>query len=42
MFAETSPAFAPWHVLPANFKWYARVKVLKTVCDSLGSALGVR
>jgi polyphosphate kinase 2 (PPK2 family) len=42
MFAGTSPDFAPWQVIPANFKWYARVKVLRTVCDSAGSALGVK
>ncbi|MFZ4483019.1 MAG: polyphosphate kinase 2 family protein [Chthoniobacterales bacterium] len=41
MFAETSPAFAPWQVIPANYKWYARVKVLKTVGDSLEAGLGV-
>jgi polyphosphate kinase 2 (PPK2 family) len=42
MFAGTSPDFAPWQVIPANFKWYARVKVLRTVCDRAESALGVR
>ena len=42
MFAGTSPDFAPWQVIPANFKWYARVKVLRTVCDRVGSALGVK
>jgi PPK2 family polyphosphate:nucleotide phosphotransferase len=41
MFAYTSPDFAPWHVVPANYKWYARVKVLKTVADRLSEALGV-
>ena len=41
MFTHTSPDFAPWHVFPANYKWYARVKVLKTVADRLSEALGV-
>ena len=41
MFAYTSPDFAPWHVVPANYKWYARVKVLKTVADGLSEALGM-
>ena len=41
MFAYTSLDFAPWHVVPANYKWYARVKVLKTVADRLSEALGV-
>lgn len=39
MFVRTSPQFAPWHVIPANFKWYARAKVLRTVCDRLAEAL---
>lgn len=39
MFAKTSQSFAPWQVVPANYKWYARVKVLKTVCDRLGAEL---
>jgi polyphosphate kinase 2 (PPK2 family) len=42
MFARTSPDFAPWQVIPANYKWYARVKVLRTVCDRVGAALGVK
>ena len=40
MFVHTSPEFAPWDVIPANYKWYSRVKVLKTVCDRIASALG--
>ncbi|MBE2180118.1 MAG: UDP-galactose-lipid carrier transferase [Chthoniobacterales bacterium] len=39
MFDKTSPKFAPWHVIPANFKWYTRVKVLQTVCDRLSAEL---
>jgi len=42
MFAKTSPEFAPWQVIPANFKWYARVKSLDTVCKRVGAALGVK
>jgi polyphosphate kinase 2 (PPK2 family) len=42
MFAKTSPDFAPWQVIPANFKWSARVKILRTVCDRMGQALGVK
>src|SRR6202011_5377222 len=30
MFEETSSAYAPWSVIAANFKWYARLKALKT------------
>lgn len=39
MFKRTSPRTAPWQVIPANYKWFARVKVLKTVCDRLAAAL---
>ena len=42
MFVKTSPEFAPWQIVPANFKWYARVKALDTVCKRLGAALGVK
>jgi polyphosphate kinase 2 len=39
MFEKTSTPEAPWMVIPANFKWYARVKTLKTVCDRISRAL---
>lgn len=39
MFEKTDTALAPWTVIPANFKWYARVKALKTVCKRLDEAL---
>ena len=42
MFGKTSPSFASWQIIPANYKWYARAKVIRTVCDRLGSALGVK
>ncbi len=38
MFDKTSTREAPWHVIPANFKWFARVKVLKAVVDRLAEA----
>jgi len=40
MFATNNTEAAPWAVIPANFKWYARVKTLKTVCRAVGKALG--
>jgi len=40
MFEKTSTTEAPWSVIPANFKWYARVKTLKTVCDRISKRLG--
>ena len=35
MFDKTSTTGAPWHVLPANYKWYVRVKVVQTVVKAL-------
>ncbi len=40
MFEKTSTDLAPWSVVPANFKWYARVKALKCVCERLSKAIG--
>ncbi len=37
MFEKTSTDLSPWHVVAANFKWYARVKVARTVADILES-----
>lgn len=34
MVAETSTTEAPWTLVPANSKRYARIEVLKTVCDA--------
>jgi hypothetical protein len=39
MFAQTSTAAAPWHVVPAEFKWFARVAVAKTVVKALGKGI---
>ncbi len=35
MIARTSSEFAPWHLVPANDKRFARVEVLKTVAKRL-------
>lgn len=35
MFERTSTSWAPWNIIPANYKWYARVKVVKTVVENL-------
>ena len=37
--AHTSTSNAPWTLVPANSKYYARIDVLKTVCEMLESAL---
>jgi polyphosphate kinase 2 (PPK2 family) len=39
MFAKTSTENSPWSVVAGNFKWYARVKVARTLADTLESAL---
>ena len=31
MFEKTSTKIAPWTIIPANYKWHARVKFAKTV-----------
>ena len=38
-FEKTSTRDAPWIVIPANFKWYARVKVVKSVAERLAAVL---
>ncbi len=35
MFSKTSSEWAPWHVIAANYKWSARVRVVKTVVEAL-------
>ena len=39
MFERTSTEYAPWYVIPANYKWHARLKVVKTVAERVEKAL---
>jgi len=39
MVDRTSTSVAPWMLVEANNKYYARLKVLQTVCDALEAAL---
>ncbi len=39
MIERTSTAHAPWTLVEGNDKRFARIRVLKTVCDTLGDAL---
>jgi polyphosphate kinase 2 (PPK2 family) len=39
MLARTSTSVAPWTVGEANDKYYARVKVVKTLADAVERAL---
>ena len=41
MFEQTSTAIAPWTVVEANYKWYARLKVLRAVIQAF-EAFGLR
>ena len=35
MFEKTSTVCAPWHIIPANYKWFARTQVVKRVNEAL-------
>jgi polyphosphate kinase 2 (PPK2 family) len=39
MLLRTSTLTAPWTVVESNFKWFARVKVLKTIVESTSKTL---
>jgi len=39
MFALTSTAAARWHVVPAEYKWFARIAMAKTVVKALGKGI---
>jgi hypothetical protein len=39
MFALTSPAAAPWYVVPAEYKWFTRVAIANTVVKTLGKGI---
>ena len=39
MFELTSTAAARWHVVPAEYKWFARIAMAKTVVKALGKGI---
>lgn len=39
MVDRTSTVIAPWTLVEANNKYFARIKVLKTLCQALERAL---
>ncbi|RRS07865.1 polyphosphate kinase [Pseudoalteromonas sp. J010] len=41
MFGKTDTNLAPWHVILAEHKWYARVQVLKTVVNALSEGVDI-
>lgn len=40
MFERTSTGLAPWTIVPAEDKRYARVRVLEAICERIEAALG--
>ena len=40
MIDRTSTAIAPWTLVEADNKYYARIKVLRTICEALEAKLG--
>jgi len=40
MFDKTDTKAAPWHIIPAECKKYARVETVKLLAESLERALG--
>ncbi|MBU3020542.1 polyphosphate kinase 2 family protein [Aestuariibacter sp. A3R04] len=41
MFDNTDTEAAPWHVIAAEHKWYARVAVLRTLVEELGKEVDI-
>jgi polyphosphate kinase 2 (PPK2 family) len=39
MLLRTSTLSAPWTVVESNFKWFGRVKCLKTIVNAVGKTL---
>jgi polyphosphate kinase 2 (PPK2 family) len=35
MFTNTSTDYAPWHIVPADHKWFTRLAVAAIVCQRL-------
>lgn len=41
MFRHTSTVAAPWHAIPANSKWYARIRCLEAIGDALEAGVDI-
>ncbi|MBP9948310.1 MAG: hypothetical protein KBH14_18020 [Vicinamibacteria bacterium] len=37
MLGSTSTTYAPWHIIPADHKWFARLAVADIIIDTLRS-----
>lgn len=42
MLSRTSTKKAPWHVIPANSKKFARIEIMKTICKKLSKGVDLR
>jgi hypothetical protein len=42
MLLRTSTLTAPWTVVESNFKWFGRVKCLRTIVDTVSKTLGYK
>ncbi|HEU0155770.1 MAG TPA: polyphosphate kinase [Stellaceae bacterium] len=42
MFARTSTGVARWHVVPGEYKWFARIAVLKTAVEALADGIELK
>lgn len=42
MFEKTDKSSAPWHIIPANSKWYARIAVIKQMVKAIEQGLTER
>ena len=40
MFAQTSTKVAPWTLVESEFKWHARIKILKTIVKKFTQEFG--
>lgn len=40
MFEKTGTENAPWTVIPGNYKWFTRVRTVKTVCERIADVIG--
>jgi polyphosphate kinase 2 (PPK2 family) len=35
LYQKTNTDYAPWHIIEFNYKWYGRIKVLKTIVNTI-------
>lgn len=42
MLVRTDTSWAPWTLIEGNYKWYARIKVLKSITDRIGDTFHIR